>query len=407
MESNNEAESTIVIDHGSCFIRAGFASDDTPKIIIPSVGGTKRKTVGRAMMMPMGMKPSPNVQNDVFIYGDEAIEQANIMRIEHTLEDKVNLKNSAKGLYIKVLKQLGVYDDVEKKLKSTNYKLVYIVSPFVEKIFLENVFQILFSVLNFSEICLLPNSLAVLNWAGIVSENNENADSGMVIDIGETKTDITFTSKNRILLKEYAEQLALGGRDLTNFLKEFYEDSEFFKFDSIMKVNKLKETNVSTALDYDKEVSNFNQDKIAYEVEDSKYEFGIELLTAGEVFFNPKICKKDEISLSLPEEISKYLNKIREGSNNSEESKHIEKIKICIVGGTSKIKNFKERLNLELEKLQKNFEIVNFNNLEDIVSWKGAANKVQNNLLKNLWITKLDEENFEKGYGKFYSLVEN
>lgn len=71
-------EVPIVIDNGSCWTKAGFAGDDSPKCIFPTVVGYPRHE--GAMMF--GRK------KDIYI-GDDAQEHRGVLNLKYPMENTV------------------------------------------------------------------------------------------------------------------------------------------------------------------------------------------------------------------------------------------------------------------------------------------------------------------------------
>jgi actin-related protein len=391
---------TIIIDHGSYLIKVGVASDKQPKIVTSSLSGNKRKTISKAMMMP-GQGAS---LSDGMVFGDDAINQANVMRLEPTIDDRSFIKESSKNLYSKLFKDLRILDDLTTH--PDNFNVIYLVSSFANKNLLHQIFKIFTQDFKIKHLCILPQAIAIVN--------NFNSDdkcfdintspSGIVIDIGETTTDVVAVYLNHILQK-CSNRLNIGSADLHLFLKEFYEDHEYFKYFSILKLKQLKENSAVVSLNYEKELNEFNiknTPKIPFDVEDNIYEFGVELIKAGEILFDPKIVKKD------CDGVINAIIKSYDGLDDVETKQNIFR-HIFVTGGGSKLKNLKTRVKMELEKFIPNdeikFKLFTFENEE--AAWQGAQKMAEKKLLEKLFVDvsgMSDESDFN--FEIFNSLID-
>ncbi|KAG2387837.1 hypothetical protein C9374_001431 [Naegleria lovaniensis] len=66
----------LVLDNGSCFSRAGFAGDEAPRFIIPSLLGTRKKTLSKQPLNP---------PTDIYI-GDEASSQKQLLDLHRPIQ---------------------------------------------------------------------------------------------------------------------------------------------------------------------------------------------------------------------------------------------------------------------------------------------------------------------------------
>lgn len=360
MESEDVIKKNIlIIDHGQAFIRIGLVKDENPHSI-PSLSGAKRKTVGSCLVKLPTAKVVPS---DQYYYGDEAIAGGTLFRIEETIENRNALKDNAKGLYAKVLKDIKIEHGLE------NYEVVFLISAFANSIFLHDVAHIFIEEFKAKEIYFVPQAIANVNYF--------DTHSGIVIDIGEKVTSIVLVNENKIS-KNYCEELAIGGADITGYLTGCFEDREYFKFTAIREIYHFKEKNAFVSLDYENELKT-NTKKIDFEVEENKHTFSIELFTAAEILFKPSIIKSDTKSLN------EAFHDLKHKNNNI-----FNDNKAILVGGTAKLKNMKERL------VENKIEFLNYETSPDDFNWSAARKFVLNNY------EKLHEYKTEQKYDKFY-----
>jgi actin-related protein len=336
-----ETNKILIIDHGTFNIKAGLVSAEHPTIM-RSLGGCKRATVGRNMII--GLKPGSTISNEFYYYGLEALEKANVLRIENSIENKTELKQNAKGLYKKILDEYNLYEEGR-----CNVNILYLISSFVDKIFIDSVMNIFINEFNVNQLNMISQAVCAAYFFQVDG----------VLDIGENVSECTIVRNRNVVLNE---RTFLGGSHLTNYLKNCFEDGEYFKTDSIEAIRRFKENNIKIVSNEEET----NSEKISLVVDDgSEYEFGKELYECSEIFFNPSIAHKEE--KSIPQLLKTSFDK--------------EKIeKLCIIGGSSKILNLSKRIKKELEFLE--IEIVDKNEINiDEVNWLGAKKMYEDGVL--------------------------
>lgn len=344
-----EVENILIIDHGSFNIKYGLITELKPNIM-RSLGGAKRVTVGKNMII--GHKPTNDIGTANNLYGDEAIEKANVLRIENTIENKVELRLGAKGLYKKILDEYNLFDG-----EIYNIVVLYLVSSFVDKNFVNTVSELFKDQLNVKDVKFISQA----KCAGYFTQTDA------ILDIGESITEFNVLENNNIILSDRSN---IGGKDLTSHLKGCFEDGEYFKLNSIEEIRIFKERNIFVASS-DEDKSNIEKLKLVVD-DGSEYEFSKEIYECGEILFNPSIIKKNEKNI---------IDIIKSKINTAKISK------LFILGGSSRIKNLRKRVESEFKDLGIELHAIDAINVDEI-NWLGAKKMFDDAVL----FEKLDVE---------------
>jgi len=181
---------SIVIDNGSGSIKAGFAGDDAPRVVFPSI-------VGR----PRHMIPSV-VRKDSFV-GNEAQSKRSLLTIKYPIEHGV----------------VANWDDMEAiwqhtftnelRVNQEEHPVLLTEVPLNSKTDREKMTQIMFETFNTPAMYVAPSPLLALYASGRAT--------GISLDIGDSCTSIMVALEG-FALPWLTRRYALGGRDLSEYM---------------------------------------------------------------------------------------------------------------------------------------------------------------------------------------------
>ncbi|CAG8458760.1 13591_t:CDS:2 [Ambispora leptoticha] len=202
----------------------------------------------------------------------------------------------------------------------------------------ERIAQIFFEHFNVPGLYIADQALMAIYGCGSVS--------GLVVDIGHGKTDITPIFES-IVQYHAIQTLPIGGQDIDKYLLTLLQSDEqlLSEYDDMLDIDfarAIKE--IIGGFPDEEEEQSHTGDEERKEVEylGKRFTIGSERLRAAEPFFNPSLVGKDEVP-SLPDAINTaiYSCDIEKRSALWEN--------IALTGGSSLLKGLKERLQKELE----------------------------------------------------------
>eukprot|EP01083_Nonionella_stella_P147172 463906_1 len=264
-------EAPIVIDNGSGMCKAGFAGDDAPRCVFPSVVG-KPKMPG----VIVGLD-----QKDVYI-GEEAQQKRGVLKIEYPIEH---------GIVIN-------WDDMEQIWNHTIYNELRVTpdehpmllteAPMNPKINREKMTQIMFESFNVPALYVAIQAVMSLYAAGRTT--------GIVMDSGDGVSH-TVPIYEGYAIPHAVRKILLAGRDLTQRLQKILMERGF-NFTSSAEleiVREIKERLCYVALDFEaemkKDVSELEKN---YELPDGNIlTIGNERFRCPEYLYQPSLGGKE------------------------------------------------------------------------------------------------------------------
>ena len=376
------ADQAVIIDNGSGFTKAGFAGDDTPRVVFPSIVGKRLNPVRPLVGKPLN--PVSAGQNTYV--GDQAQSKSSLLTISHPLENGI----------------VTNWDDMEKIWSHTFHNELRI-DPAAQPVMLidsalnvkanrEQMVKIMFETFKVPALYVAT--------APALSLYANGSSTGIVLDCGYGVGQIVPIHNGRVI-SNAVTRLDVAGSDLTDYLVKLLMERGYSFTTSAEReiVRDIKEKLSYVAEDFDAEMQKASQSSELdrnYELPDGQViTIGAERFRCPETLFDPSLIGLESLGIHSEtyHSIMKCDVTIRKYLYGN----------IVLAGGTTLFPGMDVRMNKEMVSLAPPTMAVKTiaEPGRKYSAWAGGSLLASSDDFEGRWVTK--EEYAKNGYSIVHS----
>ncbi|TPX31486.1 hypothetical protein SmJEL517_g05214 [Synchytrium microbalum] len=338
----------VIIDNGTGYTKMGYASNNDPQFIIPTVIATRESSANQTQGGQGNLASKRGIEDLDFFIGDEAVAN------EKTYSLKYPMKHG----------QVENWDLMEKFHQATIFQ--YLRCEPEDHYFLltepplnapenrEYTAEIFFESFGVKGLYIAVQAVLALA-ASWTSGKTEQTLTGTVIDSGDGVTHVIPVAEGYVIGSSI-KHIPIAGRDITYFVQQLLREREnsIPPEESLEVAKRIKEIYSYVCPDIVKEFKKYDQEpatwfrkhEFIHSVTKKPYtvDVGFERFLGPEIFFNPEIASSDFLT-PLPDVVDQVIQSCpidtRRGLYKN----------IVLSGGSTMYKDFGKRLQRDVKRM--------------------------------------------------------
>ncbi|KAG9298433.1 hypothetical protein G9A89_008697 [Geosiphon pyriformis] len=346
----------VIMDNGTGYTKLGFAGNNAPSFVFPTVIATRDSTGSSGPSLPSkqshmsgNIASKRGIEDLDFFIGDEAIFNSKTYGLHYPIRHG----------------QIENWDHMERFWEQSIFK--YLRCEPEDHYFLltepplnapenrEQTAEIMFESFNIQGLYIAVQAVLALAASWATKEVKDYVLTGTVIDSGDGVTHVIPVAEGYVIGSSI-KHIPIAGRDITYFVQQLLRDrnEDIPKEDSLKVAERIKEQYSYVCPDIVKEFKRYDQEGDKYfqkyngvnTVTGKSYEVdvGYERFLGPEIFFNPEIASSDFLT-PIPEVVDNVIQSCpidtRRGLYKN----------IVLSGGSTMFKDFGKRLQRDIKRL--------------------------------------------------------